>query len=304
MSGEATKYHESEILDISLRKQQVQPIPDVVYAQKPTLDFKNALLQMNIWRPRDFVDLPAVIFITGGGFIAANRARLPQLRMRLAENGYFVGSISYRVAPEVMFPAPLEDVKSAIRYIKAHAAELNVDPERVAVVGDSAGGYLSAFAGITSGSIEFDEGENLHVSSSVKAAVTLYGLSDSSKVAEDYSNEMKRWANSAAGISSLLVNGVPVFGGRDGGIEANTKYMEKSNPINYINEKSVPMLLFHGGKDALISPSQTDILYQALRNRGIEAKRYVVPQAEHAGPYWIQDEVLDIVQAFLDKHMK
>lgn len=66
MSGEATKYHESEILDISLRKQQVQPIPDVVYVQKSTLDFKNVLLQMNILRPRDLTNLPATIFITGG----------------------------------------------------------------------------------------------------------------------------------------------------------------------------------------------------------------------------------------------
>ena len=120
----------------------------------------------------------------------------------------------------------------------------------------------------------------------------------------DFSDEMKKWTNAPSGISSLLVNGIPVFVEREGGIEANRELMEKANPINYIHKHSAPMLLFHGGKDALISPSQTDILYQALKKHGIEAKRYVVPQAEHAGPYWIQDEVLDIIQAFLDKHLK
>lgn len=303
--SENEKYFESEILEITPTKLQIQPIHDLVYAQKPTFDYQNVPLQMDIWRPKEKYGLPAVMFVTGGGFIASNRARMPQLRMRLAEAGYFVGSISYRVAPEAKFPAPLEDVKSAIRYVKAHADEMHVDAERVAVIGDSAGGYLAAFAGITSGSDEFDAGENLHVSSSVRAAVSLYGCSDLSVLADGFHDEEKRrMAKSPANVMSLMVNGSPGFGGCDGGFEGNKEAAQKANPLNYITEKSAPMLLMHGSEDSVVPPEQTDILFQALRKRGIFAKRYVVPNAEHAGEYWLQDGVLDVIQNFLDGYMK
>ena len=72
----------------------------------------------------------------------------------------------------------------------------------------------------------------------------------------------------------------------------------------YINEKSAPMLLMHGTADTLVSPSQTDILFQALRAKGIESERYVVEGAAHGGPHWVQEPVMKIIIDFFDKYLK
>lgn len=295
--------YESEILQVNPRRLQIQSVPGIVYAQESTLDYANVPLCMDVLRPKERRNLPAVIFVTGGGFIASDRARCLQLRLRLAEAGYFVGSIQYRVTPEVLFPAPLEDVKSAIRYVRAHAEQLHADPDRIGVMGDSAGGYLAAFAGITNYPTAFDKGEHLDMPSSVKAAVDLYGVSDLLHVGAGYSEEVKEYYSSPAGIPSLFVNGVPGFGGRGGGVEANRSFMEEANPIRYITEESAPMLLLHGSEDQVVSPEQTDLLYQVLRKKGVEAKRYLVPGAGHAGEYWVQDEVIQRIISFFDRHL-
>ena len=78
--------------------------------------------------------------------------------------------------------------------------------------------------------------------------------------------------------------------------------LESTNPINYINKNSAPMLLMHGTDDNIVSPSQTDLLFQALKSAGVEAERYLVPHANHADDYWQQDEVLDLIVAFLNNH--
>ena len=136
--------------------------------------------------------MPAIVYVTGGGFINANRDNGVQLRNYLAEKGYVVASITYRVAPTARFPEPLEDVKASIRYLRAHADQWHIDKDRIGIVGGSAGGYLSAFAGTTSGTRTFDKGENLQESSQVNCAVDLYGLSDLSQVGMDDSPEVQQ----------------------------------------------------------------------------------------------------------------
>ena len=294
----------SKELSVKLNKPDIGLISDVVYEQVPSRGYSNVAMKMDILQPKGAKNLPAIIYVTGGGFINANKDNGIQLRMHLAEKGYVVGSISYRVAPTAKFPEPLEDVKAAIRYVKANAEKFGVDPERVGIVGGSAGGYLSAMAGTTSGTRTFDKGENLQVNSEVKAAVNLYGLSDLTQVGSDYSEEVQARHRSAGATEALWVNGSPVFGGTDGGILADKKAAEKANPINYITKKSAPMLLMHGTADTLVSPSQTDLLFQALQQKGIASERYLVKDAAHGGVYWSQNEILDIITAFFDKYLK
>ena len=91
--------YESKILNVTLRRAKIHFVPDVVYAQVPTFEKPNQLLQMDLLIPLVAQKLPAVIFVTGGGLISANRARMPQLRMHLAEKNFVVASINYRTAP-------------------------------------------------------------------------------------------------------------------------------------------------------------------------------------------------------------
>lgn len=295
---------QSEHLKVDVKTPLINEISNVVYEQVPMRGYPNVAMKMDILQPKSEKKLPAIVYVTGGGFINANKDNGLQLRMHLAEAGYVVSSIEYRVAPTARFPEPLEDVKASIRYLKAHADKFGIDPDRVGIVGGSAGGYLTAMAGTTSGMKTFDKGENLNVDSSVKAAVDLYGLSDLTRIGDDYSADVQEKHKSAGATEALWVNGSPVFGGKDGGILADRDAAEKANPIHYITKKSAPMLLMHGTADTVVSPSQTDLLFQALQKEGIPSKRYLVEGAAHGGIYWNQKEVLDIITDFFDGYLK
>lgn len=294
--------YESKILNVTLSRAKIRLVMDVVYAQVPTYERPNQLLQMDLLIPQVNRKLPAVIFVTGGGFIASNRARKLQLRMFIAEKNFVVASINYRTAPNAKFPQPIEDVKSAIRFLKANAQKFNVDAQRVFLIGDSAGGYLAAFAAVTNGDKIFNVGENLHVSSEIAAAVDLYGVSDLTQIAATFPEDVQNLVNSAGSVSALLVNGVPGLGGVDGGILAHPQAAAQANPINYITKNSAPMLLMHGTADSVVSPAQTDLLFQALKTQGVEAERYLIPGAEHSDDYWHQEEVLNLITEFLIRY--
>ncbi len=295
--------YESKILNVTLKRAKIHFVPDVVYGQVPTFEKPNQLLQMDLLIPQVQEKLPAVIFVTGGGFISSNRARMPQLRMHLAEKIFVVASINYRTIPNSKFPQPIEDVKSAIRFLKASAQKFNIDAEKIFLIGDSAGGYLTAFASVTNGDKLFNVGDNLDYSSKILAAVDLYGISDLRQIAETFPEEIQSLYNSAGSVTSLFVNGVPAFGGVDGGILKHPISAERANPINYITKNSAPMLLMHGTADNVVSPAQTDLLFQALKNRGVEAERYLIPNANHADDYWLQEEVFDLITEFLTRYL-
>ncbi len=290
-------------MNVTLRKSKIHFVPDVVYSQVPTFEKPNQLLQMDLLIPQVQKKLPAFIFVTGGGFISANRARMPQLRMHLAEKNFVAASINYRTVPNSKFPQPVEDIKSAIRFLKASAQKFNVDAEKIFLIGDSAGGYLTAFVAVTNGDKTFNVGENLEYSSEIAAAVDLYGISDLRQIAATFPEEVQSLYNSAGSVTALFVNGVPVFGGVDGGILAHPHAAERANPINYITKNSAPMLLMHGTADNIVSPAQTDLLFQALKNHGVEAERYLIPNANHSDDYWQQDEVFDLITEFLTAHL-
>lgn len=295
---------ESHLLKVNVVTPEIKQISGVVYEQVPSRGYENVAMKMDILKPQSKTPLPAIVYVTGGGFINANKDNGIQLRMHLAEAGYVVASIEYRVAPTAVFPQPLEDVKASIRYLRANAKKFNIDPDRIKIVGGSAGGYLTAMAGVTSGTTTFDKGENLDQSSSVKAAVDLYGLSGLTRIGDDYSDAVKEAHKSAGATEALWVNGSPVFGGRDGGILADPAAAKAADPMTYVGKNSAPMLLMHGTKDFVVSSSQTDLLFQALRKEGIPSDRYLVEGAAHGGVYWDQAEALSIITDFFNKYLK
>lgn len=302
--AEAAVQYPSKILEVAPVKTEVKQVSGVVYEQVPSRGYPNVPMQLDLLQPQKKTRMPAIVYVTGGGFINANKDNGVQLRNYLAEKGYVVASITYRVAPTAKFPQPLEDVKASIRYLRAHADQWNIDKDRIGIIGGSAGGYLSAFAGTTSGTKTFDKGENLQESSKVSCAVDLYGLSDLSQVGMDYSPEVQQLHKSAGATEALWVNGSPVFGGKDGGVLADPKATEAANPIAYIGKNSAPMLLMHGTADKVVSPGQTDLLYQALKAKGVPAERYEIPGAAHGGVYWVQDKVLQVIGDFFDRYLK
>ena len=286
-----------------IEKLSVNYISDVVYSQPSIYGYPNFPLQMDILKTNSKDPLPAVVFVTGGGFMAANKDNYLQQRVDLAEAGYIVASIDYRVTPQSTFPAPLEDVKSAIRYLRANASKYGINPDKIAVMGSSAGGYLAALAGTTNHLKDFDKGENLDQSSEVQAVIDLYGLSDLTKVGYGYSEEVQNMHKSPSAPEAMLVNGPAVFG-PGGSIFDDVEKAAKANPITYINKDNPPFLILHGDKDTLVSPNQSEILHDALVAKGVDSTHYVVKGAGHGGEHWAQPKIVNIIIDFLDKTLK
>lgn len=294
----------SEELTVPLTRPLIKSISNIVFAQVPSRGYDNVALKLDLLQPAGPKLKPAVVYVTGGGFINANKDNGLQTRMDLAEAGFVVASIEYRVAPTATFPQPLEDVKAAVRYLRAHAEKFGIDKNHIGLLGGSAGGYLVGIAGTTNGLKQFDVGENLDQSSKVQAVVDLFGVSDLTKIGADYSPAVQKLHESAGATEALWLNGSPVFGGRDGGIKANLAGAELANPLHYISAATPPFLLMHGTADTVVSPSQSDIFYQALREHGVEASRYVVQGAKHGGNFWVQPEISKLIVEFFEKHLK
>lgn len=294
---------ESKVLDVKLTKPMVNLIPNLTYTQVQNPFGQVTQLQMDILKPNINDKLPVVLFITGGGFIQSPKENYIQQRLAIAEAGYVVASIQYRVVPQATFPGPLEDAKTAVRYLKENAKKFGIDPNKIAVMGESAGGYMSALVGTTSGTKQFDKGEYLNQNSDVQAAIDIYGLSDLTKVGDDFSKEIQEIHKSPSAPEAMWVNGVAVFG-PGGSILNDLEKAKAANPITYISKDTPPFLIMHGDKDMLVSPSQTKILHEALIDKGIDSTRYIVKNANHADQYWNQKEVLDVIIDFLNKTLK
>jgi acetyl esterase/lipase len=299
----STKDPRAKMLDVEIKEPSVKLISNVVFSQPSIFGEPNFPLKMDILKPDSKEVLPAVVFIPGGGFMSANKDSSLDQRYHIAGAGYVVASIQYRVTPQSTFPAPLEDVKAAIRYLRANASKYGIDPERIAVMGNSAGGYLASFAGTTNDIEEFNTGDHLDQSSKVQAVIDLYGLSDLTKIGYGFPEEVEALHHSASAPEAMWVNGPAVFG-PGGTIFENPEKAEKANPITYITEKTPPFLIMHGDKDTLVSPIQTQILHEALVDKGIDSTYYIVKGAGHGGPQWDQEKVITIIVDFLDQHLK
>ena len=287
---------QSKLLKVSQQALRIDLIPGITYSQVSVHSYPNVDLKMDVLRPRTGKLLPAMIFVTGGGFITSNRASHLEIRMCLAKAGYLVASIEYRFAPQANLPAPIIDTKAAIRYF-------GVDPKRIGIMGTSAGGYLSCFAGVTGHSRLFDVGENTDVSSEVSCVVDFYGVTDLSRMADGFDEKTVRDYDSPSACQALWLNGCTICGGVDASVSARPDEVQRYNPANYVDEHTPPFLLFHGTKDTLVSEVETDIMFQALRAKGVEAERYLVEGAGHGGSHWVQPEVQQVVLDFLSKYL-
>lgn len=287
-------YHE---ITVANNRPALRFIAGAVYSQAESRGFENVALHMDIIKPVSAKRLPAVLYITGGGYIHSNRGSFLPQRMDLANAGYVVASMEYRTAPAAVFPAQIRDVKAAIRYLRASAEKYSIDPSRIALLGASAGGHLAALAGASNSTREFDAGDNIDHDSRVQAVVDFYGTSDLMRLAEDEQHA------SASAPGSLFLNGVAKLAEGRSLVETPER-AEKANPVAYIDEQTPPFLFMHGEKDTTVPSSQTRLLHSALLEKGISSTYYLVKGAGHgSSPEWCQTGIMDIVIAFLNRQL-
>ena len=177
----------TETMQVNVTEHQIDEIGNIIYSQ----------IHSRRLIPRTKENKPAVIYFPGGGFTTTDYEKFIEMRYALAKAGFVVAAAEYRVVPN-KFPAILEDGKSAVRFLKAHANDFGIDPQKIGVLGDSAGGYLAQMVAVTGEEKEFDKGENLQIDSTVQAAATLYGISDLRNIGAGFSEAIQKVHNSPA----------------------------------------------------------------------------------------------------------
>ncbi len=235
---------------------------------------------------------PTIVWICGGAYRVVNRSVwLPEM-MRFARAGYVVAGIEYRTSNEAVFPAQLIDVKSAVRFLRAHAKEFCIDPGRIYAMGESAGGTMASMLGVTGDQKEFDQGDHLDQSGAVQGVVDYYGVVDLS----DASAEKDRMAALTAPN-----NDVPYFAFEEFlGVGYGKAEAGKASVIRYISEQTPPFMILHGTKDTVVPMAQSEALYEALQKNGVPCEFAVVEGAAHGDDLFYQDEMTDAVLRFLN----
>ncbi|MBN9413941.1 hypothetical protein ABS71_21250 [bacterium SCN 62-11] len=201
---------------------------------------------------------PLVIMIHGGGWSSGSRENFTA--PELVEDGFAVATIDYRLAPEFKFPAYIQDVKAAIRFLRSHAAQYQLNPDKVGLWGSSAGAHLAVLAGLSDKPGPWDVGENLEVPSNVQAVVDWFGPT-SFQGLENASESAKNTVKQAFGDDSLL--------------------WRQASPLFLVHRGAPPFLIMHGLQDKLVPFSQSEQLYGSLRAAEVSAKLVPVQHAGH-----------------------
>ncbi len=290
-------------LEVPVTRRLITTITNLTYSQVEVEGYGNIDLKLDILKPEAENPMPLIIYITGGRFLYCKKENNIQMRLRFAEAGYVVASIHYRTAPISVFPAPVEDVKAAVRYLRANARVFNIDPDHIALWGESAGGYMATMAGTTNGSKLFDKGDHLDYSSDVSAVVDLYGVTALDHIASDFSKSLQhQHEHSPAAPEALFLYGADAATNQ--GVVCNPHTLLETNPMGYITDKTPPFLIMHGGMDDVMSVAESELLYEALQSKGIPATFYYVKNARHAGVVWQQEPIVTIIKGFFDQQLK
>ena len=241
------------------------------------------------------VQRPVVVMMHGGAWLFRLQNKLVWFSERLAEQGYVAAIIDYRLLPRHPFPAALHDAKAAVRWLRLNAETYEIDPDRIAALGMSAGGHLAALLATTKPADGFEGGENLGPSSEVQAAVAVYAPLDLS-VYENGGGALD-WIGSRY-IGRFL-------GGMDNGRDDMTA-AETASPINYIDSDSSPMLLVHGTWDQIVPSEHSKRFYEELREHGVPARLFEASGQFHGFarfPTRLRQEVLDEILSFLGEYL-
>ncbi|MFT8211684.1 MAG: alpha/beta hydrolase fold domain-containing protein [Symbiopectobacterium sp.] len=280
----------AEVIQIPVTRGQVDTLSNVVYSQiKGTRSVHQ--LKMSLLVPRTNVLKPAIVYFPGGGLISAEYEKYTEMRLALAQAGFVVAAAEYHVVPDT-FPAPVLDGKAAVRYLRAHAAEYGIDPQRIGVLGDSARGYVAQMLGTTNDEKAFDKGENLDKSSDVQAVATLYGFSNLLNIGAGFPENIQEVHRSPASTEALLVHGAAFRDFPGAAIGKDEKKASYASPMGHINGKKPPFLIMHGSADTLVSPVQSAQLFKALKQGGNPAEYVLLEGANHGDLPWYQEPLI------------
>lgn len=239
---------------------------------------------LDIYYPKSGGPWPVFLYIHGGGWTDGDKTEGAGWRS-LNDYGYLVVSINYRMYPAYTFPAMIEDVKCAVRFLRANAGEYNLKPDEIIAAGASAGGHLAALLGTSDQAAGWDVGEYLDQSSRVQGVYSMSGPTDLTR---------------AFPLLEDAINGA--FNGAAG---APQSQRQSGSPITYASPDDPPFLLMHGDKDPYVPVEQAQIFHARLQELNVKSTLVIVENGDHglnaedgsAKPAW--SELWQILVKFL-----
>lgn len=255
--------------------------------------------KLDLYLPKDAPakPLPLIVHIHGGGWMGGSK--YPCAFANMVLKGYVVASVEYRFSQKAKFPAQIQDCQAAIRWLRLKSKDYHIDPEKVGVIGGSAGGHLSALVGTAGGKKAFPAiGGHEDQSDRVQCVCDIFGPANFATVmqqAEDDKNVRNIFKfNTPSDPYSQLI-GVDLNSDQD-----KTKAV---SPIHYVSEDSPPTLILHGTHDALVPYAQSVEFAAALKTKGVPVWLQTLPGAGHGGPGFAKPEVALLIHDFFDKHL-
>ncbi|HEV3344532.1 MAG TPA: alpha/beta hydrolase fold domain-containing protein [Pirellulales bacterium] len=237
--------------------------------------------------------LPVIVYIHGGAWRGGSkREGIAFLNPSVAGGKYVGATIDYRLSQEAAWPAQIHDCKAAVRWLRRNAKKYNLDPQRIGVIGASAGGHLAAMLG-TSGNIERLEGkvgDNLDETSRVSCVVDEYGPSELLAMSE-FPSDIEH--DSPDSPESRLVGGP---------IQQRKDVAKSASPITYVSSDDPPFLLIHGTDDPVVPYDQSERFLAALQEEGVDALLIKVQGGGHGA--FRSAELDRRIRLFFDKHLR
>jgi acetyl esterase/lipase len=253
-------------------------------------------LRLDLYTPAGATGaLPTLLYLHGGAWAAGDKSDMAVERlMPLVGHGFAVASANYRLVPSVTYPAPVHDVKAAVRWLRANAAEYSLDPDRIAIGGASAGGHLASLAALTEGDpeLEGDVGEHAGVSSAVGAVVAYFPGSD------------LLISGGRAPLEAQILPPPPTAAllGLER-IDDDPELVRSASPRYRAHAGAPPHLLLHGDRDTMVNHEQSRLLHEALSAAGASSLYMLISGAGHEDPQFVRPAVTASVAGFLSESL-
>lgn len=245
---------------------------------------------------------PLVLHIHGGGFgMGDKRDDHMDTYLKLLDYGLAVGSIEYRLSGEAIFPAAVLDCRQAVRFVRRHAADYSIDPERIGVLGGSAGGNLSAMLGmnIPDGAFPGEEGMTFDESCAVRFAIDQFGPIDFRRMDDQARSNGVSFADhdeASSAESSYMGGALPTL---------SDEWLAKANPTTYISKAMAPLLVQHGCLDRLVPFAQSvEFVHAICRKLGYGRVDFVpLPTADHEDKQYGEEWNLRYLAQWIRAHL-
>lgn len=234
-------------------------------------------LYADVYQPEGEGPFPAVLVIHGGGWTSGDRAQVEGLAQRIAKRGYVAVNISYRLVPKAIFPAPVEDVQQAVRWLRANAATYHVDPARIGAWGYSAGAHLAALVGA------LRPGDRLYAEDARIEAVVAGGTPA----------DLRKFHGGTL---------VPNFLGERW--REDSAVFRESSPAAYVAPDAPPVFLYHGTWDTLVPLDQATDYKAALDAAGVPNELYLMRGLGHIAAFLLDGEAVQRGADFLDRYLR